>query len=124
MDGAGSKPTKFTGRRVGLLAGAGRFPISFAETARKQGHQVYGVGVMGMADPELRPICHSYVEAPLARIGRAITLFKKARINRVVMAGKIEKTVLFQPFRMLRLLPDWRTIHMWLHYARRDRKDD
>ena len=115
---------KLTGRRVGLLAGAGRFPISFEEAARKQGHQVYGVGVMGMAAPELRAVCHSYVEAPLARIGRAISLFKKARINRVVMAGKVEKTVLFQPFRMLRLLPDWRTIHMWLCYARRDRKDD
>lgn len=124
MDGAGLSLTKTGGRRVGLLAGAGRFPISFAEAARKQGHHVYCVGVMGMAPPELRDICYSYVEAPLARIGRAITLFKKARINRVVMAGKIEKTILFQPFRILRLLPDWRTIHMWLCYARRDRKDD
>lgn len=124
MDGAETNPVNTTARRVGLLAGAGRFPISFAEAARKQGHHVYGVGVMGMAPPELREICYSYVEAPLARIGRAITLFKKARINRVVMAGKIEKTVLFQPFRMLRLLPDWRTIHMWLCYARRDRRDD
>ena len=40
------------------------------------------------------------------------------------MAGKIEKTVLFQPFRVLRLLPDWRTIHMWYRYATRDHKDD
>ena len=44
--------------------------------------------------------------------------------DRVVMAGKIEKTVLFQPYRILRLLPDWRTIHMWYSYATRDRKDD
>jgi UDP-2,3-diacylglucosamine hydrolase len=124
MDGAEKNMTKTSGRRVGLLAGAGRFPISFAQAARKQGHHVYGVGVMGMADPELRSTCHSYVEAPLARIGRAISLFKKARIDRVVMAGKIEKTVLFQPFRALRLLPDWRTLHMWFRYARRDRKDD
>ncbi len=124
MDGASDSELKTGGRRVGLLAGAGRFPISFAEAARDQGHQVYGVGVMGMAPPELRTICHSYVEAPLARIGRAISLFKKARINRVVMAGKIEKTVLFQPFRILRLMPDWRTIHMWICYAKRDRKDD
>ena len=50
MDGAGTNSVKATGRRVGLLAGAGRFPISFAEAARKQGHHVYGVGVMGMAD--------------------------------------------------------------------------
>jgi DUF1009 family protein len=124
MDGATENSLKMGGQRVGLLAGGGRFPISFAEAARRQGHHVYGVGVMGMAPPELREICHSYVEAPLARVGRAISLFKKARINRVVMAGKIEKTVLFQPFRILRLMPDWRTIHMWLCYAKRDRKDD
>ncbi len=119
-----SNTIPLAGRRVGLLAGAGRFPIAFAEAARQQGHYVHGVGVMGMAPPELREICNSYAETPLARIGRAIRLFQRARIDRVVMAGKIEKTVLFQPFRILRLLPDWRTIHMWFSYAARDRKDD
>ena len=116
---------KMLPRRVGLLAGAGRFPLAFAEAARDQGLHVYCVGVAGMADEDqLRALCHSYAETPLARLGRTIRLFKRARIDRVVMAGKIEKTVLFQPFRILRLLPDWRTIHMWYHYATRDRKDD
>lgn len=116
---------KFPPRRVGLLAGAGRFPLQFAEAAKRQGIQVYCVGVNGMADEEkLRATCYSYAETPLARLGRAIRLFKRAKIDRVVMAGKIEKTVLFQPFRMLRLLPDWRTLHMWYRYATRDRKDD
>ncbi len=114
----------FRGRNVGLLAGSGRFPISFAEAARKQGLLVHAVGVMGMASPELREVCHTYCESPLARIGRAIRLFQRARVDRVVMAGKIEKTVLFQPFRMLRLLPDWRTLHMWWRYATLDHKDD
>ena len=95
------------GRNVGLLAGSGRFPIAFAEAARKQGLLVHAVGVMGMASPELREVCHTYCESPLARIGRAIRLFQRAKVDRVVMAGKIEKTVLFQPFRMLRLLPDF-----------------
>jgi len=36
MDGAEGNSMKFTGRRVGLLAGAGRFPISFAEAARNR----------------------------------------------------------------------------------------
>lgn len=116
---------KFPTRRVGLLAGAGRFPLAFAEAAQRQGLHVYCVGVSGMADSEqLEAVCHSYVETPLARIGRTIRLFKKAKIDRVVMAGKIEKTVLFQPFRILRLLPDWRTLHMWYRYATRDHKDD
>ncbi|HET6423961.1 MAG TPA: UDP-2,3-diacylglucosamine diphosphatase LpxI [Planctomycetaceae bacterium] len=111
--------------RVGLLAGWGRFPIVFAEAARAQGLHVVGVGVIGMApEDELREICHEYYTTPLARLGRVIRLFKRSRVQQAVMAGKIEKTVLFQPWRILRLLPDWRTIHMWYRYARRDRKDD
>jgi DUF1009 family protein len=77
-----------------------------------------------MASSELADICHSYAVTPLARVGRAIRLFKQARVDRVVMAGKIEKTVLFQPFRFFRLLPDFRALHMWFRYAARDRKDD
>jgi len=125
MDETGYNTIKFPNRRVGLLAGAGRFPIAFAEAARSQGLYVYCVGVMGMApEEELRSLCSGYAETPLARLGRTIRLFKRAKIDRVVMAGKIEKTVLFQPFRVLRLLPDWRTIHMWYRYATRDHKDD
>lgn len=123
MDGQAT--LQFPPRRVGLLAGAGRFPLAFAEAAHAQGLQVVGVGVIGMAPSEqLAPLCQAYFETPLARLGRAIRLFKRAKIDRVVMAGKIEKTVLFQPWRILRLLPDLRTIHMWLRYAARDRKDD
>lgn len=111
------------GERVGLLAGAGRFPIVFAEAARRQGLHIVGVGVQGMASDELAEICTQYYTSPLARLGRAIRLFKKHRVHQAVMAGKIEKVVLFQPWRIFRLLPDWRTIRMWLRHAR-DRKDD
>ncbi|MFO0917995.1 MAG: UDP-2,3-diacylglucosamine diphosphatase LpxI [Planctomycetaceae bacterium] len=110
--------------RVGLLAGAGRFPLIFAEEARRQGLKVCCVGVLGMAPPELADICHTYHTTPVARLGRAIRLFKRDHVHRVVMAGKIEKTVLFQPWRMFRLLPDFRTLHMWFRYAVQNRKDD
>lgn len=76
-----------------------------------------------MASPELANVCHSYAEGPLAQIGTGIRLFKRAHIDQVVMAGKIEKTVLFQTWRIFRLLPDWRTVKMWLRHVR-DRKDD
>lgn len=111
-------------RRIGLLAGAGRFPLLFAEAAQRQGRLVICQGVEGMASPELRDVCYRYYSLPLARIGRAIRTFRRHRIERAVMAGKIEKTVLFQPWRIFRLLPDWRTIHMWLRFASKDRKDD
>jgi UDP-2,3-diacylglucosamine hydrolase len=110
--------------RIGLLAGGGRFPVEFAEAARAAGHFVFGLGVAGMATEELAEACDEFKLYPLARIGKAIRLFKKAGVQRIVMAGKIEKTVLFHPFRWLRLLPDWRTLHMWFRYAKANKKDD
>lgn len=111
-------------RRLGLLAGAGDFPIRFAEAARREGYFVYGLGVAGMAAPELAEVCDEYKTAPLARLGFAIRTLRRARVKSVVMAGKIEKTVLFQRFRWLRLIPDFRTLHMWYRYASENRKDD
>ncbi|MCA9062535.1 MAG: UDP-2,3-diacylglucosamine diphosphatase LpxI [Planctomycetaceae bacterium] len=110
--------------RLGLLAGAGDFPIKFARAARNAGHFVYGLGVQGMASEELHDACDQFRFAPLARLGKAIRLFRRASVDRIIMAGKIEKTVLFHPFRWVRLMPDWRTIHMWFRYARADRRDD
>lgn len=110
--------------RLGLLAGAGEFPIRFARAARNAGHYVYGLGVSGMASKDLAQDCDEFRFAPLARLGKAIRLFRKANVERIIMAGKIEKTVLFHPFRWVRLMPDWRTLHMWYHYARKNKKDD
>jgi len=113
-----------TTKRIGLLAGSGQFPIMFARAARREGIEVCGIGVEGMAPDELVECCHTYYTAPLARLGRAIRLFLREGVEQVVMAGKIEKTVLVRPYLFWRLLPDWRTLHMWFRYATRDKKDD
>jgi hypothetical protein len=96
----------------------------FAEAARAQGYHVVGVGVLGMATEELAVLCHEYTWVPLGRVGAAIRAMRRGRVTQAVMAGKIEKTRLFQPWRLLRLWPDWRTLHLWYRYASRDRKDD
>ena len=111
-------------KRVGVLAGAGRFPILFAQAARQQGYYVHGGLVHGMASPELAEICNSYDTIPIAKVGRAIRSFKRARVENIVMAGKVEKTVLFQANRFWRLMPDLRAFHMLYSYVRENRKDD
>ena len=50
--------------RLGLLAGAGEFPIRFARAARNAGHYVYGLGVAGMASEELYDACDAFRFAP------------------------------------------------------------
>jgi DUF1009 family protein len=124
MDETASQSASDAKRPIGLLAGSGRFPIAFAKAARRQGESIFCIGVEGMASEELANHCDQYVTTGLARIGRGIRLFRRAGVEKIVMAGKIEKKVLFRPFLFWRVLPDWRTLHMWFNYATRDKKDD
>jgi len=51
-----------SGERIGLIAGSGRFPVLFAETARRHGVDVFAVAHRGETDPELERAvaCRSY----------------------------------------------------------------
>ena len=113
--------TGTTREKVGLLAGAGRFPFAFAEAANRQGKRVHCIGVAGMASDDLANVCSGYEPVSLMRIGKAIRQFKRAGVKRVVMAGKIDKTVIFKKFRWLRNIPDLRMILMTWRYYREQR---
>ncbi len=110
--------------RVGLLAGWGRFPVLFAEAARAQGVKVCALGIDGMYSDELPALCDHFDVTPLARLGRAIRYFRRQQVDHIVMAGKVEKRVLFHPLRVFKLWPDWRSLHMWFRYARNNKSDD
>ncbi|MBX7106736.1 MAG: UDP-2,3-diacylglucosamine diphosphatase LpxI [Gemmataceae bacterium] len=112
------------GRRIGLLAGWGRFPVHFAREAKRQGYAVQCVGISGMASEELIDLCDKLQWVPMAQIGRAIRFLKRRRVTEAVMAGKVDKKQLFDPLRIFRLLPDWRTTTMWFRHCTRDKKDD
>lgn len=112
------------GDRIGLLAGWGRFPVVFAQAAQQMGYSVHCQGIEGMASEELKDICDFYQPLSLGKVGKAIRNFKRKDVFNAVMAGKIEKRVLFDPFILLKLLPDWRTLHMWFRYCTENKKDD
>jgi DUF1009 family protein len=118
------QPAANSDRPLGLLAGSGRFPIAFAQAARRQGQRVFCIGVEGMASEELREHCDEFTTSGLAKLGRGIKLFRRANVSRIVMAGKIDKKPLMRNYLFWRVLPDWRTLHMWFRYATRDKKDD
>jgi DUF1009 family protein len=121
---SGFMPVLDTSRPIGLLAGSGRFPITFAEKARALGLPVVCVGVRYEASPELMSLASRFYWAGVARMGRMIRCFQREGVEHVVMAGKITKNVIYSPFRVVSLWPDWRTIRYWFNHARRDNRDD
>lgn len=109
---------------VGLIAGAGRFPIVFAEKARQVGLPVVCIGVVGHADPVLKSLCHEFHWLHRFSLGFVARTFRRGGVTHWTMAGKYYKHELFRPWRWLRLLPDYRLLRAWWSYRRRDNKDD
>jgi DUF1009 family protein len=109
---------------VGLLAGSGRFPILFAEKARRLGLPVVCVGIRGEASPELRGLVHRFYWAGVARLGRMIRCFRRDGVRQAVMAGKVHKVSLFVPWLLLQHLPDWRSISFVFRRPQRKHNTD
>ncbi len=114
-------------RKVGILAGWGRYPVVIAEALRDQGYEVCCLGVKGHADPVLAKLSHDFGWVGLAKIGRAIRFFRERDVHHVTMAGKIHKFLLFQPWVWFKHLPDWRAVRAFYpHFGttKKDRRDD
>jgi DUF1009 family protein len=109
---------------IGLLAGSGRFPILFAEAARRQGLRVACVGIRYEAPEVLRELCESFQPVGIARLGGMIRAFHRLGVKRIVMAGKVTKNVMYTPWRIIQLCPDFRTIRWWYFRNRADNRDD
>jgi UDP-2,3-diacylglucosamine hydrolase len=112
------------GQPIGLLAGSGRFPILFAQAARSQGLDVACVGIKYEAPEELRALCQSFQRVGIARMGAMIRGFRRQGVERIVMAGKVTKNVMYTPWRIVQLCPDPRTIRWWYRRNRLDNRDD
>jgi DUF1009 family protein len=109
---------------IGLLAGSGRFPILFAEAARRQGLGVACVGIRYEVPDELRELCCSFQTIGVSKLGGMIRAFKRQGVRQIVMAGKVTKNVMYTPWRIVQLCPDYRMIRMWYGTCRKDKRDD
>jgi UDP-2,3-diacylglucosamine hydrolase len=109
---------------VGLIAGAGHFPIHVAERAKSSGIPVVCVGLPRLSDPVLGDLCEVYVRQWRFAIGQIIRTFQRHGVKRFTMAGKIHKHEFLQPWRWVHFIPDWRAIRIWYFRQGKDRKDD
>ncbi|MGB9625963.1 MAG: LpxI family protein [Phycisphaerae bacterium] len=109
--------------RIGLIAGAGRFPFLVAQGARQAGHEVVIVGLRGLADPSLRELADRFYWSGVVRLGRWIRIFRREGVARAIMAGSVRKREMYGRFRLLRYLPDWTTIRLWFFVAADKRND-
>ncbi len=93
------------GGRIGLIAGNGRFPIIFADNARKLGLYVSAVAHEGETEPELERHVDRIHWIKIGQLSKLIKAFKEDGVQQAVMLGGIKKTHVFTTVR-----PDFRTL--------------
>ncbi len=106
-----------SGERIGLIAGNGRFPIIFAENARRLGFAVSAVAHIGETTPELEQHVERIHWIKVGQFNKLIKALKGDGVRQAVMLGGIKKTHVFTT-----VSPDLRALAIFSRL--REWKDD
>lgn len=109
--------------RLGIIAGAGRFPRMVLDGAHRAGCHITVVGLRGFADEGLAGRADVFRWAGLTRIGRWVRILKRSGAQSVVLAGSVNKSAMYGRLRLLRLLPDWTALKIWF-FRINDKRND
>lgn len=80
---------------IGLIAGGGRFPLLFAESARRAGHRVVAVAHRSETDPALAEAVDAITWVKLGQLGHLLQALKDGGATQSVMLGAITKRRFF-----------------------------
>lgn len=109
--------------KIGLIAGAGRFPHLVLAGAQRQGLRVVVVGLRGLADPQLLRQADAGYWSGVARVGRWIRVLRREGVRHAVLAGSVRKADMYGRYRVLRYLPDWTGVRIWF-FQTADKRND
>jgi UDP-2,3-diacylglucosamine hydrolase len=81
---------------IGLIAGGGRFPLLFAESARRAGHRVVAAAHVNQTDPALEGLVDGLTWVKLGQFGKVLESLREAGCTEVVMLGSITRARFFR----------------------------
>lgn len=82
--------------RLGLIAGNGKFPIIFAQEAKRRKAEVVAVALQEETSPELNKLVDKIYWIQVGQLKKLIEIFKKENIDQVVMAGQVRQELIFK----------------------------
>jgi UDP-2,3-diacylglucosamine hydrolase len=86
-------------KKLGLIAGNGKFPVIFAREAKVAGYALVAVAHRGETLAEIGDVVDDVTWIYVGQLGKIIRTFQRAGVTEAVMAGGIRKVKLFGHFR-------------------------
>ena len=103
-------------KKLGLIAGNGKFPFLVLSAARAQGYEVIVAAIKEEASPEIESAGAAAVHwLSLGQLSRLIETFQRAGVRRAIMAGQVKHKQIFSSIR-----PDWRLAKLLLSLTTRN----
>src|SRR5664280_2755021 len=103
-------------RKIGLIAGNGKFPLLVLDAARSQGLQVVVAAIKEEASPEIEQRGAVAVYwLSLGELSRLIDTFKQEGVTRAIMAGQVKHKQIFSNIK-----PDWKLAKLLLSLTTRN----
>lgn len=110
---------------LGLIAGQGRLPFLVADGARKTGLKVVCAALADNAEAGLAESVDVFFYGAIARPGGWMRKLRRYGVSRTIMVGRVTKTNIYTPWRIVKYLPDWRALRIWYWRLRRkDKRND
>ena len=107
---------------IGLIAGGGRLPVLIAQGLRAMGHPVHGLGLGAQYDQTLPSLCTTFRRVGVLRVGTWGRQLRRTGVRHAIMVGRVEKSLMHDPWGIMQLVPDWRTVVAWYKHLRHDRR--
>src|SRR5438105_10287286 len=102
-------------KRLGLIAGNGRFPFLVLDAARAQGYEVVVAAIKEETSPEIESRAATVHWLSLGELSKLIETFRREGVTRAVMAGQVTHKQIFSSIR-----PDWRLAKLLLSLGTRN----
>ena len=109
---------------VGLIAGAGRSPFLVADGIRRAGKRLAIVALKGHASRRLAEMADEFAWVRITRVGGWIRVLRRFGASEAVLIGGVRKRAIYSPLRLLRYVPDIRTLRLWYLKLRKDKRDN
>jgi DUF1009 family protein len=82
-------------KKIGLIAGKGKFPLFFIRALRKEGKEIVVVSIKNETFPGIEREIEKVYWIELGELGKLIKLLKEEGIEELAMVGRISKESLF-----------------------------
>ena len=105
-------------KKLGLIAGKGDLPKAVASEAKAQGYTVIAIALEPLTDKSLSSYVDEMKLVNVGKFGKIIDSLQAYGIKKIVMAGKVSKTLLYKS----NIAPDMRAVK--LLFSLKDRSDD